>query len=99
MLPSRRNEIESLARQFEDFKRAEEVGAIKTADTLERLAEYLGLPSEALTHTVHALPWGQQDQFGRTFGDTQLTAPFCGVKVTGALFSEICSGFIVTGTP
>ena len=46
----------------------------------------LGLPSEALAHTVHALPCGQQDQFGRIFGDTQLTAPFCGVKVTGALF-------------
>jgi fumarate reductase flavoprotein subunit len=78
--------IAAIARQFEDFKRAEEVGAIKTADTLEELAECLGLPSEALAHTVHTLPCGQQDQFGRIFGDTQLTAPFCGVKVTGALF-------------
>ena len=78
--------IAAIARQFEDFKRAEKVGAIKTADTLDGLAECLGLPSEALAHTVHALPCGQQDQFGRIFGDTQLTAPFCGVKVTGALF-------------
>jgi fumarate reductase flavoprotein subunit len=78
--------IAAIARQFEDFKRAEEVGAVKSADTLEGLAKCLGIPSEAFAHTMQGIPWGQQDQFGRIFGDTQLTAPFCGVKVTGALF-------------
>ena len=32
------------------------------------------------------IPWGTEDKFGRRFGDTQLSAPFYGVKVTGALF-------------
>ena len=78
--------IAAIARQFEDFKRAEQVGAIKTAETFDGLAECLGLPSEALAHTVQSIPWGKQDEFGRAFGNTKLTAPFCGVKVTGALF-------------
>jgi len=78
--------IADVARQFDDFKRAEAQGAIKTAETLEGLAAALGIPEGALRQTIETLPLGQTDGFGRSFADRTLTAPFCGVQVTGALF-------------
>ena len=78
--------IAAIARQFDDFKRAERSSAIKVSDTLGGLSKYLGLSTEALTETVDNIPWGSEDEFGRRFGDVQLSAPFYGVKVTGALF-------------
>lgn len=78
--------IAAVARQFEDFKRAEAQGAIKTADTLPDLAAQLGLPADALNATVSELPLGCVDAFGRRFSAKGLSAPYCGVKVTGALF-------------
>lgn len=78
--------IAGIARQFEDFKRAEAVGAVRTSDTLEGLADALGLPPDALTRTITGLPLGGTDDFGRSFGNQGLSAPFCGVRVTGALF-------------
>ncbi|MGB0440280.1 MAG: FAD-dependent oxidoreductase, partial [Paracoccaceae bacterium] len=44
--------IATVARQFEDFKRAERAGAVKTSATLEGLAQELGLPGAALRQTV-----------------------------------------------
>ena len=44
--------ISQIAEQFEDFKRAQSEGAIKSAETLEELAEDLGLPAEALCKTI-----------------------------------------------
>ncbi|MFY0692600.1 MAG: FAD-dependent oxidoreductase [Paracoccaceae bacterium] len=78
--------IAGVARQFEDFKRAEATGAIQTSDTLEGLAEQLGVPAQALVQTISEIPQGGTDQFGRSFGETALRAPYCGVRVTGALF-------------
>ncbi|MBS0123698.1 FAD-dependent oxidoreductase [Thetidibacter halocola] len=78
--------IAGIARQFEDFKRAEAVGAIRRANTPEDLAQALGLPPETLAETLADLPWGGTDGFGRRFGATPLAAPYCGVRVTGALF-------------
>ena len=78
--------IAGIARQFEDFKKAEAVGAIKSSNTLEDLAEQLGLPAQALRETHADLPLGETDGFGRTFGDVPLSAPYVGVRVTGALF-------------
>lgn len=83
--------IAGIARQFEDFRNAEAQGAIVTADTMAALAERLGLPAEALATTaaeVDALKQGGgTDRFGRVFtGAPQLAAPFCAVRVTGALF-------------
>ncbi|WP_293451207.1 FAD-dependent oxidoreductase [Planktotalea sp.] len=78
--------IASIARQFEDFKRAEEVGAIHKSDTLTGLAEALGLPVDQLAETAAAVPLGGTDDFGRNFAKMGLTAPFYGVRVTGALF-------------
>lgn len=78
--------IAGIARQFEDFKRAERAGAIRTADTLEALADDLGVSAEGLTRAVAEIPLGGVDRFGRSFGETRLAAPYCGVRVTGALF-------------
>ncbi|MEL7524372.1 MAG: FAD-dependent oxidoreductase [Pseudomonadota bacterium] len=78
--------IAGVARQFEDFKQAETAGAVKTGATLEDLAMELGLPVDAFVETIGALPSGGSDGFGRTFGTRRLEAPYCGVRVTGALF-------------
>lgn len=78
--------IADIARQFDDFKRAEAQGAVKTADTPEALAAALGLPAEALARTIRELPLGGQDAFGRKFAQSGLHPPYCGVRVTGALF-------------
>ncbi|MDW3224314.1 MAG: FAD-dependent oxidoreductase [Paracoccaceae bacterium] len=78
--------IAAIARQFEDFKRAEVAGAVKTSETIQGLAEVFGLPIDRLDETVSALPLGGTDHFGRTFSETPLAAPFFGVRVTGALF-------------
>lgn len=78
--------IAAIARQFEDFKRAEAIGAIQTSDTITGLAELLGLPADHLQQTLQQIPLGASDPFGRTFADAPLTPPFYGVKVTGALF-------------
>ena len=77
--------IAEVARQFEDFKQAEAVGAVVNADTSQELADKLGLPADALKATLDSLPTNGTDRFGRVF-NTTLTAPFCGVRVTGALF-------------
>ncbi|MCB1456703.1 MAG: FAD-binding protein [Nitratireductor sp.] len=78
--------IAGIARQFEDFKRAEAAGAIKTADSAEGLAAILGIPQSELLQTLNSLPLDGIDEFGRRFGKTPLCAPYCGVRVTGALF-------------
>ncbi len=78
--------IADIARQFEDFKQAEKAGAIKTANTIEALAETCGLPSVSVSETISNIPWGSKDKFGRVFGATPLAPPFHAVKVTGALF-------------
>lgn len=78
--------IAEIARQFEDFKRAETQGAIKTAITLDELAIAFGLPTDALRETIESLPTDGTDSFGRAFGKTRLAPPYCGVRVTGALF-------------
>ena len=64
--------------------------AIIQADTIDGLAEALGLPADKLNETILAAAastQGSQDKFGRDFaGKKPLTAPFFGAKVTGALF-------------
>lgn len=76
---------------FTDYKEVTALGGVKKAPTLRALAQILGIPGDALEHTAAAVdemragkrpcPWG------RDFSKTRpLQAPFCGVKVTGALF-------------
>lgn len=78
--------IAAIARQFEDFKQAEAQGAVKVAETVHDLARQLGLPGGTLKATLDAIPTNATDAFGRHFGDGHLSPPYCGVRVTGALF-------------
>ncbi len=78
--------IATIAGQFEDFRRAETSGAIKSSETIEELAKALALPPAALEQTIREIPVNGTDQFGRFFNKTPLTPPYKGVRVTGALF-------------
>ncbi|MBT9369956.1 FAD-dependent oxidoreductase [Rhizobium sp. CSW-27] len=83
--------IAAIARQFEDFRRAEAMGVVVTADDLSQLAARMNVPEDALRQIeeqVAACKRGEaSDPFGRNFaGSPQLSAPFCAVRVTGALF-------------
>ena len=78
--------IASIARQFEDFKRAETLGAIVEAENIEQLAEKLCLPAEQLHITLADIPRCGVDRFGRSFESFPLSPPYVGVRVTGALF-------------
>ncbi|WP_150495490.1 FAD-dependent oxidoreductase [Roseibium aquae] len=78
--------IAAIARQFADFKDAEAQGAVKTADTLDLLAEQCHLDLGTLAQTINAIPNPGTDAFGRQFEGPGLAPPYCAVKVTGALF-------------
>lgn len=80
------NRIAGIARQFQDFKDAEAIGAIRTTDTVAKLAEVTGLPEANLTTTLSEIPSNGPDAFGRNFLGEPLKPPYCAVKVTGALF-------------
>jgi fumarate reductase flavoprotein subunit len=76
--------IAGIARQFEDFKTAEKAGALITAGSLDELAARIGVPAAALQDAAN-IALGQPDRFGRVI-EKQLAAPYCAIKVTGALF-------------
>lgn len=83
--------IAAIARQFEDFRKAESAGAIVEADTIEALAARLHLPEAALAETLAEVESckraGSRDAFGRSFaGVPALSPPYRAVRVTGALF-------------
>jgi fumarate reductase flavoprotein subunit len=76
--------IAAIARQFQDFRDAEKGGALITAASVDELAARIGVPVEAL-RTEFEIALGQPDRFGRVI-EKQLAAPYCAIKVTGALF-------------
>ncbi len=76
--------IAGIARQFEDFRSAEKQGALIRAQTIDELASRIGVPAEALKEEAN-VELGTPDRFGRVF-EKKLMAPFCAIKVTGALF-------------
>ncbi len=83
--------IAAVARQFEDFRQAEAAGIVLQADDVARLAVRMGVPAAALARSfaeVEALKnSGGTDVFGRQFTDVPaLSAPYCAIRVTGALF-------------
>jgi fumarate reductase flavoprotein subunit len=83
--------IAGVARQFEDFRQAEALGAVLAATTIEELAQQMGVPAEALTITMNEVSGlkyrNETDRFGRNFtGSPPLQPPYHAVKVTGALF-------------
>ena len=76
--------IAVISRQFEDFRQAEQAGAILSASTQAALAAAINVPADALAASL-ARP--TPDPFGRNFADTPpLAPPYCAVRVTGALF-------------
>ena len=77
--------IAGVARQFEDFRNAEKAGALITAETIDALAARIGVAADALRSEFDAIETGKPDRFGRTI-EKRLAAPFCAIKVTGALF-------------
>ena len=93
--------IACIARQFEDFRQAELAGAVLRADSVEQLARSLKLPVSALMATLGAVETLKRrpgaDKFGRDLeGQPTLSAPFMGVRVTGALF-HTQGGLVVDG--
>ncbi len=83
--------IAAIARQFEDFRRAEELQAVIEAADLAALAARMRVPEAALRRTLAAVDdmkrTGGADQFGRDFGgQPSLLPPYRAVRVTGALF-------------
>lgn len=83
--------IAAIARQFEDFRQAEAQGAILSADTISDLAHRARLPAAALEAAFAEVEGlkrqGGVDVFGRSFaGVPPLRAPYCAVRVKGALF-------------
>ena len=60
-----------LARQFPDFASAEAAGAVRHAASAQSLADVIGCDASMLTDTL---------------ASTRLIAPYCAIRVTGALF-------------
>lgn len=82
---------EQAALSFTDYNEVAALGGIRKAASLAELAVMLGLPVEALERTaaeVDAMRSGHKtDSWGRDFsGTAPLAAPFCGARITGALF-------------
>jgi fumarate reductase flavoprotein subunit len=76
--------IATIARQFQDFRDAEKGGALITASSIDELAARIGVPAGAL-RAEFEIALGTPDRFGRVI-EKQLVAPYCAIKVTGALF-------------
>ncbi len=76
---------------FEDYRRADQAGALKSAPSAGTLAAVLDLPAaeleETLRETAALAAAGAVDRFGRSFDpDSALKPPFYAVRVTGAVF-------------
>ena len=83
--------IAAVARQFDDFRKAESAGAVFTAGSLESLAHVMRVPAATFAaewNDVEKLKsFNRQDRYGRNFSAEQACKPpFHAVRVTGALF-------------
>jgi fumarate reductase flavoprotein subunit len=83
--------LHRLGMDFDDYRGADALGAVRRAATVEALAELCGLPVEALATTFAEVTryaaGSARDPFGRDFtGKPALAPPYYAVKVTGALF-------------
>ncbi|MEO7851927.1 MAG: FAD-dependent oxidoreductase [Rubrivivax sp.] len=74
-----------LARSFADFRDAEAAGALRHCDDAAALATVLGCAPAVLGDTLAVIDAGRTDAFGRRF-ERRLQAPYCTIKVSGALF-------------
>jgi fumarate reductase flavoprotein subunit len=82
---------ERLALRYADYERVRQSGAIVQAETVDALADAMGVSRAALTDTLHTIEQSAQngipDAFGRKFDVEQLLRPpFRAVKLRGALF-------------
>jgi fumarate reductase flavoprotein subunit len=83
--------IAAIARQFEDFRRAEAAGAVVQAESSDELARRLNVQPQVIRATLESIADlkrnGATDAFGRDWSGTpQLESPYQAVRVTGALF-------------
>ncbi len=83
--------IAAIARQFEDFRNAETLGAVREAADAASLASLFALPPATLAATLAEADTlaerGGRDAFGRIFPPSKrLSPPYRAVRVTGALF-------------
>jgi fumarate reductase flavoprotein subunit len=93
--------IADIARQFEDFRQAEQAKAIVEADTIEELATKMQVDPDALVATLKSVEAckarGAIDAFGRDLsGVPGLSGAYRAVKVTGALF-HTQGGLVIDG--
>ncbi len=93
--------IHDLCRSFTDFRLTVEAGALLWADDLDTLATRTGCDAKALEASVAgqvALASGraERDEFGRSFFEEPLRAPFAAVEVIPALF-HTQGGLVVDG--
>lgn len=83
--------LHRLGMEFEDYRQAMALGAVKRGATVDELAAACGLPTDALRATfaeVETFANGAaSDPFGRDFrAKARLVAPYYAIKVAGALF-------------
>jgi fumarate reductase flavoprotein subunit len=83
--------LHRLGMEFEDYRAAHALGAVRRADTIAGLAQACGLPADGLAKTCaevqRFVAGSARDAFRRDFtAKPALAPPFYAVKVTGALF-------------
>ncbi len=82
--------LHQLGLTFEDYRQANDMGAIRTGADIAALVTATGLPaaelSAMLAETAALAAEGGTDRFGRTFDKPPLVPPYRAVRVTGALF-------------
>lgn len=83
--------IAEVARQFADYRGAEEAGAVLRAEGVEALAAAMRVPARSLAATLDSASAARRgdapDPLGRDFaGLPDLAPPYRAVRVTGALF-------------
>ena len=81
--------LHQLGLTFEEYRNANDAGAIKKSDTVESLAEQFGIDVDGFVNTMTAYNSAADgtlpDPHGRTMCK-RIVPPYYGVKVTGALF-------------
>ena len=79
--------LHALGLGFDDYRNAEQQGALRVASSVEELSQATGLPLEALRRAIEETFSEGSGRFGRDFSKTPaLSPPYYAVKVTGALF-------------
>lgn len=83
--------LHRLGLDFDDYRRAYALGAVRCGETVAALAAACGLPAERLAATFDQVrdyaAGAAHDPFGRDFtGKPPLAPPYHAIKVTGALF-------------